>query len=37
MYRLTGRFADYTKIQDLRAEIETALPKSPAKGRTTAI
>ncbi|MEU6853978.1 hypothetical protein ABZ901_29130 [Actinacidiphila alni] len=27
MYRLTGRYAGYTKIQDLRSEIETALPK----------
>ena len=30
MYRLTGRFSDYTKVQDLRQEIETLLPR--AKG-----
>lgn len=27
MYRLTGQYADYAKIQDLREEIEHALPK----------
>jgi hypothetical protein len=36
MYRLTGRYADYTRIQDLRAEIQTALPKAP-KSRNTSI
>lgn len=34
MYRLTGRYSGYTKIQDLRSEIETALPKSKGKGNT---
>jgi hypothetical protein len=40
MYRLTGRYADYRRIQDLRQEIETALPQQkrsrggrPAGGR----
>lgn len=38
MYRLTGRYADYTKIQDLRAELDAALPKSPVpKARNTEI
>ena len=27
MYRLTGRYADHSGIQDLRREIETAMPK----------
>ncbi|MEU8528779.1 hypothetical protein AB0C77_24810 [Streptomyces sp. NPDC048629] len=30
MYRLTGQYSDYTKIQDLREEIELALPNNPA-------
>ncbi|MFW3476924.1 hypothetical protein ACN24M_38225 [Streptomyces microflavus] len=29
MYRLTGRFAGYAKIQDLREQIERSLPQSP--------
>ncbi|MFI1965044.1 hypothetical protein ACH429_13160 [Streptomyces pathocidini] len=29
MYRLTGRYAGYAKIGDLREEIERALPKAP--------
>ncbi|SEO51650.1 DNA-binding protein NsdB [Actinacidiphila rubida] len=33
MYRLTGRYADYPRIQDLREEIETALPRKRSKGR----
>jgi hypothetical protein len=35
MYRLTGRYADYSGIQDLRLEIESVLPKprTAAKGR----
>ncbi|MFD3451098.1 hypothetical protein ACFWVC_02880 [Streptomyces sp. NPDC058691] len=36
MYRLTARYADFTKIQDLREEIENSLPSSP-KHRGTAI
>lgn len=27
MYRLTGQFAGYTRIEDLRQEIELALPQ----------
>ncbi|MEU6931883.1 hypothetical protein [Streptomyces sp. NPDC046385] len=30
MYRLTGQYAGYTKIEDLREEIEIVLPKAPA-------
>ncbi|MFJ8074538.1 hypothetical protein ACIQ7Q_11555 [Streptomyces sp. NPDC096176] len=30
MYRLTGHYAGYTKIEDLREEIEVALPGSPS-------
>jgi hypothetical protein len=29
MYRLTGRYADYTAIQDLRSELEAAMPPIP--------
>ncbi|MFD6801975.1 hypothetical protein [Streptomyces cyaneofuscatus] len=29
MYRLTGQFAGYAKIQDLREQIELSLPQSP--------
>ncbi|MGW3245634.1 DNA-binding protein NsdB [Streptomyces sp. NPDC001070] len=36
MYRLTARYSDFTKIQDLREEIEIALPSSP-KRKGTAI
>lgn len=28
MYRLTGRFAGYAKIEDLREEIKLSLPQS---------
>ncbi|MET9377420.1 hypothetical protein ABZX98_25320 [Streptomyces sp. NPDC002992] len=31
MYRLTGQYAGYAKIEDLREEIELALPKPAAK------
>jgi hypothetical protein len=31
MYRLTGQYAGYPKIQDLREEIALSLPKGPAK------
>ncbi|MFG3256270.1 hypothetical protein [Streptomyces sp. NPDC048172] len=35
MYRLTGQYAGYPKIQDLRAEIQEALPRAPrpSKGK----
>ncbi|WP_156724843.1 DNA-binding protein NsdB [Streptomyces apocyni] len=33
MYRLTGQYADYAKIQDLREEIQLALPKAPSRSR----
>ncbi|MFF2852142.1 hypothetical protein ACFVT5_38400 [Streptomyces sp. NPDC058001] len=33
MYRLTGQFADYPKIENLREEIEFALPKIVGKSR----
>jgi len=33
MYRLTGHYAGYAKIQDLREEIELALPSGAAKKR----
>ncbi|NLU70435.1 hypothetical protein [Streptomyces sp. HNM0574] len=29
MYRLTGQYAGYSKIEDLRQEIQAALPRSP--------
>ncbi|MER8073361.1 hypothetical protein ABTZ59_34425 [Streptomyces sp. NPDC094034] len=31
MYRLTGQYAGYEKIDDLREELTTAMPKGPAK------
>ncbi|MEU2434230.1 MULTISPECIES: hypothetical protein [unclassified Streptomyces] len=31
MYRLTGEYGGYAKIQDLREEIQLALPNSPSK------
>ncbi|MFF0448949.1 hypothetical protein ACFYT4_21500 [Streptomyces sp. NPDC004609] len=31
MYRLTGQYAGYEKIEDLREEIRLALPNSPSK------
>ncbi|MFE0629117.1 hypothetical protein ACFW3D_19425 [Streptomyces sp. NPDC058864] len=31
MYRLTARYSDFTKIQDLREEIEIALPSGPRR------
>ncbi|MFJ9638761.1 hypothetical protein [Streptomyces sp. NPDC101178] len=33
MYRLTGQFAGYAKIQDLREQIELSLPQSPVAKR----
>ncbi|MFP3989679.1 hypothetical protein U9R90_19830 [Streptomyces sp. E11-3] len=33
MYRLTGQYAGYPRIQDLREEIQLALPKAPSRGR----
>jgi hypothetical protein len=33
MYRLTGRYAGYSKIDDLREEIERSSPKSPHTAR----
>ncbi|WP_455354851.1 DNA-binding protein NsdB [Streptomyces sp. SYSU K217416] len=35
MYRLTGQYAGYAKIEDLREEIQLALPKSPARRSRT--
>jgi hypothetical protein len=32
MYRLTGRYADYTRVQDLRREIEATLPRQKGMG-----
>ncbi|MGP4004390.1 DNA-binding protein NsdB [Streptomyces sp. 8N706] len=37
MYRLTGQYAGYGTIEDLRAEIQHALPKNPGKGKNTAV
>ncbi|MBD0745001.1 hypothetical protein [Streptomyces sp. CBMA152] len=38
MYRLTGQYAGYQKIQDLREEIQLALPKGPVRrGRTMGV
>ncbi|HEX5565345.1 MAG TPA: hypothetical protein VFY14_00095, partial [Streptomyces sp.] len=38
MYRLTGRYAGYSKIEDLREEIERALPSAPrARGKDSAL
>ncbi|MBH1934439.1 hypothetical protein I5Q34_09080 [Streptomyces sp. AV19] len=34
MYRLTGKYAGYARIADLRHEIQRALPKGPSKSRT---
>jgi hypothetical protein len=34
MYRLTGRYADHSRVQDLRRQIETALPKRMKSGGT---
>ncbi|MEV4441719.1 hypothetical protein AB0K09_22450 [Streptomyces sp. NPDC049577] len=34
MYRLTGKYAGYGRIEDLREEIQRALPKGPGKPRT---
>jgi hypothetical protein len=36
MYRLTGQYAGYTRIDDLREELRLALPKAPGKGRKRA-
>ncbi|GAA2097998.1 hypothetical protein GCM10009801_68730 [Streptomyces albiaxialis] len=33
MYRLTGQYAGYPKIQDLRAEIQEALPRAPRSSK----
>ncbi|MFD5347559.1 hypothetical protein ACFWJY_28330, partial [Streptomyces anulatus] len=35
MYRLTGQFAGYAGIQDLREEIELSLPPSQKKAKGT--
>ncbi|KAF4410659.1 MULTISPECIES: DNA-binding protein NsdB [Streptomyces] len=32
MYRLTGQYAGYPRIEELREKIQAALPKAPAKG-----
>lgn len=37
MYRLTGRYAGYPKIQELRAEVLEALPKAPRGGGTARV
>ena len=34
MYRLTAEYASYPRIQELREEIELALPKPRGKGGT---
>ncbi|MEW2222558.1 hypothetical protein AB0939_25205 [Streptomyces sp. NPDC006990] len=34
MYRLTGQYAGHGKVQELRAEIEEALPRAPKPSRT---
>ncbi|MCB5910599.1 DNA-binding protein NsdB [Streptomyces pinistramenti] len=36
MYRLTGQYAGYPKIQDLRAEIKHVLPKAKPKAKVPA-
>ncbi|MFE0039306.1 hypothetical protein [Streptomyces sp. NPDC059015] len=36
MYRLTGQFAGYAKIEDLREEIQHALPNSPSRSMRNA-
>ncbi|MTE22041.1 hypothetical protein F0L17_23585 [Streptomyces sp. TRM43335] len=33
MYRLTGRYAGYSRVEDLREEIEFALPTAPRSSR----
>ncbi|MFC7217741.1 hypothetical protein ACFQLX_06080 [Streptomyces polyrhachis] len=35
MYRLTGQYADYPKVQDLREELRFALPRQARGGRST--
>lgn len=35
MYRLTGQFAGYAGIQDLRKEIELSMPPSQKKATGT--
>ncbi|MCC3768437.1 hypothetical protein [Streptomyces sp. UNOC14_S4] len=35
MYRLTGRYADFGSIEDLREEIQQALPNAPKSSRKT--
>lgn len=41
MYRLTGKYAGFARIEDLRQEIQRALPKGPGKstgkGRSTSV
>ncbi|MFF3753695.1 hypothetical protein ACFYYH_25015 [Streptomyces sp. NPDC002018] len=37
MYRLTGQYAGYRKIEDLRQEIESALPRNPARRATGSV
>ncbi|MET8680253.1 hypothetical protein ABZW18_22365 [Streptomyces sp. NPDC004647] len=37
MYRLTGQFSGYARIEDLRQEIQRALPKGMAKGRNASV
>ncbi|NUS13822.1 MAG: hypothetical protein HOY69_20855 [Streptomyces sp.] len=32
MYRLTGRYSDYTRVKDLRAEIEATMPRPKDSG-----
>ncbi|MBR7678536.1 hypothetical protein KDA82_37345, partial [Streptomyces daliensis] len=33
MYRLTGQYAGYARIEDLREQIQRALPKAPRPAR----
>ncbi|MFJ6939624.1 hypothetical protein ACIQUQ_03635 [Streptomyces sp. NPDC101118] len=35
MYRLTGQYAGYARIEDLREEIELALPRGPSRAPRT--
>ncbi|MEW2546938.1 hypothetical protein AB0910_14350 [Streptomyces sp. NPDC047002] len=37
MYRLTGRYAGHSATDDLRDEIETALPKAPQRARGASV
>ena len=37
MYRLTGRYAGYSRIEDLREEIEHALPSAPKPSRAGSV